>query len=115
VHFVFDCLDNIPTREYLSKICWDLNVPFIHSACSDVIGEVQLIVKGKTKEMSPYPENMKQSEDKRSCKDFDPAICTTNMITACLQVDKMLDYLINKNTAKPIVNYIRGRGISYGE
>lgn len=114
IDFVFDCLDNIPTREYLSKLCWDKKISFIHSACSDVIGEVQLIVRGKTEEMLPYPENMKQDEDKKSCKDFDPAICTTNMITASLQIDKFLDYLINKDVKKPITNYIRGIGISYG-
>lgn len=114
IDYVFDCLDNIPTREYLSKLCWEKGIVFIHSACSDVIGEVQLIVPGKTDGMLPYPANMKQNEEKKSCKDFDPAICTTNMITASLQVDKFLDYLIKKEVKKPITNYIRGMGISYG-
>ena len=114
VTFVFDCLDNIETREYLSKLCWKKKIPFIHSACSDVIGEVQLIVNGKTKEMRAYPDSMKLTEEKKSCKDFDPAVCTTNMIVASLQIDKFLDYLIRKETDKASINYIRGRGITYG-
>ena len=113
VDFVFDCLDNIPTREYLEKVCWNLNKPFIHSACSDVVGEIQLVVKGKTKRMMKYPDNMKKLQERRSCNDFDPAICTTNMITASLQIDKFLDYLINRKVNKPITHYIRDMGIKY--
>ena len=114
INFVFDCLDNIPTREHLSSKCLDLKIPFIHSACSDVIGEVQLVVKGQTKSMREYSDEMKKNEDQRSCKDFHPSVCTTNMIVASLQVDKFLDYLIRKDANKAFVNYIRGRGITYG-
>ena len=85
----------------------------MHSACSDVIGEVQLIVPGKTKPLREYSEEMKKSDDK-SCLHFDPAVCTTNMIVASLQVDKFLDYLIRKDTKNPFINYIRGYKISYG-
>ena len=113
-NFVFDCLDNIKTREYLSAKCWELNIPFIHSACSDVIGEVQLCVKGKTDKMLPYPKEMSEEEDKKSCLDFDPAVCTTNMIVASLQVDKFLDYLVKGETKNNKVSYIRGKGITYG-
>jgi molybdopterin-synthase adenylyltransferase len=113
IDFVFDCLDNIETREFLSKKCWDKKIPFIHSACSDVIGEVQLIVNGKTKPLREYSKDMKKM-DKKSCLDFDPAVCTTNMIVASLQVDKFLDYLIRKDIKNPFINYIRGNKLSYG-
>ena len=115
VSFVFDCLDNIETREYLAELCWKKKLPFIHSACSPVIGEVQLIIPGKTKPMREYPEAMKKEEDNKKCEDFDPAVCTTNMIVASLQVDKFLDYLIRKDSKKPFTSYIRGRGLSYGD
>lgn len=115
IQFVFDCLDNIKTREYISKLCWDKNIPFIHSACSDVIGEIQLAVNGKTKPMKKYDAKLKQAEDKRSCKDFDPAVCTTNMVVASLQVDKFLDYLIRGEVKNPFISYIRGKCITYGE
>ncbi len=113
--FVFDCLYNIKTREYISKFCWDNKIPFIHSACSPVIGEVQLVVNGKTKPMKAYDIKLKKEEDKRSCKDFDPAVCTTNMIVASLQVDKFIDYLIRGNIKKPFISYIRGNSLTYGE
>ena len=64
--------------------------------------------------MSEYPETMKKDEERKSCKDFDPAVCTTNMLVSSLQVDKFLDYLIRKDTKKPNINYIRGRGVTYG-
>jgi molybdopterin/thiamine biosynthesis adenylyltransferase len=114
IQVVFDCLDNIKTREWLSKFCWDKKIPLIHSACSYSIGEIQLIVPGKTEQMREYSEEMKTNEDKRSCKDFDPAICTTNMIVASLQVDKFLDFIINKDMNKPFITYMRRKGISYG-
>lgn len=114
INFVFDCLDNIETREYLSELCWDKKIPFIHSACSDVIGEVQLVVNGKTKKMREYPEDMKLDQAKKSCKDFDPAVCTTNMIVASLQVDKFLDYLIKGEISKPFTHYLRGKMMTYG-
>jgi molybdopterin-synthase adenylyltransferase len=114
INFVFDCLDNIETREYLSELCWNKKIPFIHSACSDVIGEVQLVVNGKTKKMKEYPKDMKLEQKKKSCKDFDPAVCTTNMVVASLQVDKFLDYLIKGDVAKPFTHYMRGMGITYG-
>jgi len=112
-HFIFDCLDNIKTREYLLSKCTELNIPFIHSACSDVIGEAQLIIKGKTPVLK-YPEDMKKADERRSCLDFDPAVVTTNMIVASLQVDKFLDYLMKKETKNPFTHYIRGQGLSYG-
>ena len=115
IDFVFDCLDNIPTREYISKMCWDNKIPFIHSACSDVIGEVQLVVNGKTKVMKEYPKELKESTERKACKDFDPAVCTTNMIVASLQVDKFLDYLLKKDSSKPFVNYIRNTNLSFSE
>ena len=115
IQFVFDCLDNIKTREYLSEFCWKNKMPFIHSACSDVIGEIQLVVNGKTKPMKAYDIAMKQKEDKQSCKDFDPAVCTTNMVVASFQVDKFLDYLIRKDTEKPFISYIRGKGVRYSD
>lgn len=115
LHFVFDCLDNIKTREFLAKKCWDKKIPFIHSACSDVIGEVQLVVPKKTKQLKSYPDDMKEKDDRKSCKDFDPAVCTTNMIVASLQVDKFLDYLIRNQTKQPFIHYIRGKQLAYGE
>ena len=115
IQFVFDCLDNIKTREYLSKFCWDNKINFIHSACSDVIGEVQLVIPEKTKMMKAYDVQMRQKEDKKKCTDFDPAVCTTNMLVASLQVDKFLDYLIRKDVKNPFITYIRGTGIRYGD
>ncbi len=115
IQVVFDCLDNIKTREYLSEFCWKEKINFIHSACSDVIGEVQLVIPDKTKKMKAYDVQMKQKEDKKKCTDFDPAICTTNMLVASLQVDKFLDYLIRKDIDKPFITYIRGTGIRYGD
>ena len=115
IDFVFDCLDNIPTREYLAKLCWDNKIPFIHSACSDVIGEVQLVVNKKTKPMREYPPELKESTERKSCKDFDLSVCTTNMIVASLQVDKFLNYLLKKDTSKPFVNYIRNLSLNFGE
>ena len=114
IQFVFDCLDNIETREYLEEFCWKNKIVFIHSACSDVIGEVQLVVPNKTPRMKKYDAKMKQKEDKKSCKDFDPAICTTNMVVASLQVDKFLDYLIRGDLKNPFISYIRGKGVRYG-
>ena len=111
---VFDCLDNIETREYLADLCWKKKIPLLHSACSDVIGEVQICIKGKTNSMKEYPQDMKEEQEKRSCKDFDPAVCTTNMIVASLQVDKFLNYLIKKDVKKPYTNYIRGFNLSFG-
>jgi len=113
IHFVLDCLDNIKTREYLLNICTELNIPFIHSACSDVIGEAQLVIKGKTPALK-YPEDMRKADERRSCLDFDPAVITTNMIVASLQVDKFLDYLMKKEIKNPFTHYIRGQGLSYG-
>ena len=115
VDVVFDCLDNIETREQVQTWCLANNKVFIHSACSDIIGETQLVIPKKTKVMM-YPESMKDTEQARvSCKDFDAAICTTNMIVASLQVDKFLDWFIRKDAAKPTTCYIRGKGLMYGE
>ena len=115
IQFVFDCLDNIKTREYLSELCWKNKINFVHSACSDVIGEVQLVIPGKTKKMKAYDARMKQKEDRKKCTDFDPAVCTTNMLVASLQVDKFLDYLIRKDAKNMFITYIRGKGIRYGD
>ncbi len=32
IHFVFDCLDNIKTREHIAKFCWD-NKNSFHTLC----------------------------------------------------------------------------------
>lgn len=111
---VFDCLDNIPTREYLDGVCAKRKIVFVHSACSDVMGEVQLIIPGVNKGLRSYPASMRDDERRRSCKDFDPAVCTTNMIVASLQVDAFLDYLFGKDVSKPNRLYLRGMGITYG-
>lgn len=111
VNVIFDCLDNIPTREFLEKLCIERKIPLLHSACSDVVGEVSLITHDNKTRME-YPQNMKEVQKKASCNDFDAAVCTTNMMVASLQVDKFLDYLL-KGDKHTRITYIRGKGISY--
>jgi len=112
--YIFDCLDNIQTREYLNKECIKHNKPLIHAGCSDKIGEIQMIDPKKTAclECNPYPEKMK--EDKRSCGDFDPSICTTNFIVAALQIDMFLNHIFKKSN-KSFISYIRDKSLSYGK
>lgn len=113
-NYVFDCLDNIKTRQFLNRECIKNNVVMIHAGCSDKIGEVQLIVPKKTAcmECLGYPEAMKK--DKKSCGDFDAAICTTNFITSALQIEMFLNHLFNKSKTS-MVNYIKNKKLSFGE
>ena len=112
--YVFDCLDNINTREYLNKECVEHNVPLIHAGCSDKIGEIQLILPKETACLgcNPYPEEMKK--DKRSCGDFDPSIAPTNFIVASLQIDMFCNHLFG-NSPKTFVSYIKDKSLSFGK
>lgn len=113
-NYVFDCLDNIETRQFLNKECIENNIIMIHAGCSDKVGEVQLIVPKKTAciDCLGYPEEMKK--DKRSCGDFDAAICTTNFITSALQIQMFLNHLFKKSNVN-FINYIKDKKLAFGE
>ena len=41
-----DCLDNIPTRRILARICAELGIPLIHGAISGLFGQVACLYPG---------------------------------------------------------------------
>ncbi len=108
---IFDCLDNIETRQWLNKYCVKNKKVLVHGGCSDVIGEIQIYIPGKTSclECLPYPEDPNEN---RSCADFDAAICTTNGIVANKQIDMFIDWLHNKIKFNWI-SYSRNNGMRY--
>ncbi|MFO7952005.1 MAG: HesA/MoeB/ThiF family protein [Bacillota bacterium] len=44
---VLDCLDNLPSRFVLEKVCTDLAVPMIHGAIAGFLGQLAVIRPGK--------------------------------------------------------------------
>lgn len=108
---IFDCLDNLETRSFLNQYCVKNKKVLIHGGCSDVNGEVMLYnpkLKLSCLDCLPYPA----TEEKRSCADFDAAICTTNGIVANLQVDAFIN-LTQKNNDWNWAFYTRQKGLTY--
>ncbi|MCL2629904.1 MAG: HesA/MoeB/ThiF family protein [Firmicutes bacterium] len=75
---VFDCTDNIATRFILEAVCERLNIPLVHGAINDTMGQISLILP-KDSTISRLYKN--QQNEKNKTLAFIPSATASLMVS----------------------------------
>ena len=84
---VVDCLDNIPSRLLLYRVCSALGIPLVHGAIDGFFGQVSVIYPGDNTLAELYPDESAGSSDSQGNPGFTP------MLIAAIQAAETIKLL----------------------
>lgn len=80
---VIDALDNIPSRRILSKVCEEMDIPYIYGAIQGWVAQAALSMPGDGLVDILFPQDVTIRD--KSVLSFTPALCASMQVALCVK------------------------------